>query len=732
MAEIAASIHEFGFTNPILADGENGIIAGHGRLLAARQLGMTTVPVIELAGMSETQKRAYIIADNKLALNAGWDTELLALELGRLKDLGFDVALTGFSEEELAGLLSLGTAGLTDPDEVPPLPEDPASRTGDLWLLGSHRLLCGDSTRADDVAWVLGSVKPHLMITDPPFGVNYDPSWRNQRGLNHSDRKLGLVENDDRADWREAWALYEGDVAYVWHATWFTSTVQASLEASGFEIRAQIIWAKDRFALSRGHYHWQHEPCQPADTMIQKVIERGAGSQPAKIEEVPIRHSARATSSFPTTLTKASFAVADARSRGSVERQYSGLMHSISAAGRVTRATPEHRFSVRLNPDAADKQLVYLMRRGDWWRVGRVGLFNSRGFGLSTRLADNKAEEAWIVSVHDTTREAQCAEQVLSCRYGIPTTHWEVDRWAKAPERARSPEMIEAIYAKLDLSALAARATLLLRDHRLERDRPLIMAGERLIFSRKATQLVRACNVVAEIMQIPMPVAGGEFAWVTVTGNDAAPFSGPVYSMDVDRDLHYIADGLVTHNCWYTVRGTAHWKGDRSQSTLWQIPSREDRGHGHGTQKPVECMRRPMLNNSSPGQAVYEPFCGSGTTIIAAETIGRVCHAIEISPAYVDVAVTRWQEFTGKAATLADDGRSFAEVAAERRATGSTAHALNDGDIGAGVEGGCGRPSGACSRASSRVDVGLLRAPPGSGECAASGSPAASRPPPSR
>ena len=246
---------------------------------------------------------------------------------------------------------------------------------------------------------MLDGVKPHLLVADPPYGVDYRPDWRGRAGVNANTGKMGRVTNDDRADWREAWALFPGDVAYVWHAGRFASTVQASLEASGFEIRAQIIWAKDRFALSRGHYHYQHEPC------------------------------------------------------------------------------------------------------------------------------------------------------------------------------------------------------------------------------------------------------------------------------------------------WYAARGTAHWKGDRSQSTLWNIPSREDRGHGHGTQKPVECMRRPMLNNSSPGQAVYEPFCGSGTSIIAAETIGRSCHAIEISPAYVDVAITRWQEFTGKTATLAEDGRSFAEVTAERRATGSTAHALNDGDIGAGMGG---------------------------------------------
>ena len=142
VAEIAASIREFGWTNPILVDGENGIIAGHGRLLAARKLGMKTVPVIELAGLSEAQKRAYIIADNKLALNAGWDNELLALELGELQGLGFDLALTGFSEDELAGLLLVGTAGLTDPDEVPPLPDEPVSR----------RATCGSSARTGSSA----------------------------------------------------------------------------------------------------------------------------------------------------------------------------------------------------------------------------------------------------------------------------------------------------------------------------------------------------------------------------------------------------------------------------------------------------------------------------------------------------------------------------------------------------------------------------------------------------
>ncbi|NMC48634.1 MAG: site-specific DNA-methyltransferase [Desulfovibrio sp.] len=127
--------------------------------------------------------------------------------------------------------------------------------------------------------------------------------------------------------------------------------------------------------------------------------------------------------------------------------------------------------------------------------------------------------------------------------------------------------------------------------------------------------------------------------------------------MDVDKDLHYVADGLVTHNCWYAVKGQAHWSGDRKQVTVWNIPSKgQDADTIHGTQKPVECMKRPMENNSSPGQAVYEPFSGSGTTIIAAEITGRACLAMELNPAYVDVAVKRWEDFTGEKAVL-EEGR---------------------------------------------------------------------------
>jgi ParB-like chromosome segregation protein Spo0J len=170
VAQIAASIREFGFTNPILVDGQNGIIAGHGRLLAARKLGVSEVPVIELAGLSEAQKRAYILADNKLALNAGWDTEMLAIEFGDLAGLGFDLSLTGFGDDELASILNSGNPGLTDPDEIPEVPKEPVSRPGDVWLLGKHRLVCGDSTNRDDVALALGTVAPHLMVTAAAHG----------------------------------------------------------------------------------------------------------------------------------------------------------------------------------------------------------------------------------------------------------------------------------------------------------------------------------------------------------------------------------------------------------------------------------------------------------------------------------------------------------------------------------------------------------------------------------
>ena len=169
--QIAASIKEWGWTNPILVDEEGGIIAGHGRVLAALKLGIKDVPTMTASGWTDAQKRAYILADNQLALNAGWDMDLLKVELSDLDDMEFDVDLIGFDGDFLANILNDPTEGLTDPDEVPEVPDDPITQEGDVWILGNHRIICGDSTSADTVDKLLNGVKPHLMVTDPPYGV---------------------------------------------------------------------------------------------------------------------------------------------------------------------------------------------------------------------------------------------------------------------------------------------------------------------------------------------------------------------------------------------------------------------------------------------------------------------------------------------------------------------------------------------------------------------------------
>jgi ParB-like chromosome segregation protein Spo0J len=196
VAQIAASIAEFGFVNPVLVDAAGVLVAGHGRVMAAKRLGMAAVPAIRLAHLTEAQARALRLADNQIALNSGWDEALLAAEIARIRDEAVvDLDVLGFSGMELDRLLaavSVETAGALpagDPDApAPEPPEDPVSRPGDLWRLGPHRLLCGDATSAADVARLLAGMRPHLMVTDPPYGVNYDPEWRNEAGVSTTIR----------------------------------------------------------------------------------------------------------------------------------------------------------------------------------------------------------------------------------------------------------------------------------------------------------------------------------------------------------------------------------------------------------------------------------------------------------------------------------------------------------------------------------------------------------------
>lgn len=264
VAKIAASMAKFSWTVPCLVADDGELIAGHGRALAAGMLGLKDMPVIRLSHLDEAERRAYRIADNKLTELGEWDEAMLRDEIAGLLVEDFDPSLLGITDEDLDALLrdpdQVEGGAVEGEDDVPEPPATPVSVAGDLWQLGSHRLICGDSTSADVVGRLLGDVKPLLMVTDPPYGVDYDPSWRNEVGA-AKIKRTGKVLNDPRADWRDVWALFPGDVAYVWHGALHSSTVAESLVAAGFAVRSQIIWAKDRLVLSRGDYHWQHEPC---------------------------------------------------------------------------------------------------------------------------------------------------------------------------------------------------------------------------------------------------------------------------------------------------------------------------------------------------------------------------------------------------------------------------------------------------------------------------------------
>ena len=243
VAQIAGSIKEFGFTNPVLIDDDNGIIAGHGRVLAAQKIGSSDVPCIRLSHLSETQKRAYVIADNKLAMNAGWDDELLSLEIKDLKDLDFDISLTGFDEMEVSNLLKEVTEGKTDPDEVPEPPEEPVTKPGDLWLLGDHRVLCGDSTNPDDVKKLMNETRASLIHADPPYGMGKE--------------KDGVVNDNlyrEKLDkfQMEWWKLFrkhshDNSSAYIWGNApdlwrlWYKGGLADSEKIS---VRNEICWDK--------------------------------------------------------------------------------------------------------------------------------------------------------------------------------------------------------------------------------------------------------------------------------------------------------------------------------------------------------------------------------------------------------------------------------------------------------------------------------------------------------
>jgi site-specific DNA-methyltransferase (adenine-specific) len=263
VAQIAASIKEFGFRNPILVDGV-GIIAGHGRLMAAQKLGLDKVPTIDCSDMTESQKKAYIIADNKLALNAGWDNAMLTIEMQELEDEGFDLTLLGFDDKELDALLNVikGTDGLTDEDAIPETPIEPKTKLSDIYILGNHRLMCGDSTSIDAVEKLMNGQLADQLVTDPPYNIAYEGGSKKREQIKNDE----MADDEFRQFLKDVYiaanaVMKAGAVFYIWHADTEGYNFRGAAKDMGWKVRQTLIWNKDNSAFGRSDYHWKHEPC---------------------------------------------------------------------------------------------------------------------------------------------------------------------------------------------------------------------------------------------------------------------------------------------------------------------------------------------------------------------------------------------------------------------------------------------------------------------------------------
>ena len=260
--QIAGSIKEFGFTNPILLDVDNGVIAGHGRLMAADVLGLDEVPTITLEGLTEAQRKAYVIADNQLALNAGWDLDSLRIEVDRLTELDFDIDLLGFEDDFLSLLLDDTTEGLADEDAVPNVPESPVTAEGDVWILGNHRLMCGDSTSIDSLEMLCKNDLVDMWLTDPPYNIGYTGKTKDalkikNDSMSNDNFRQFLVDSCTAADA----VMKKGAVFYIWHADSEGYNFRGAVRDSGWKVRQCLIWKKHSLVIGRQDYHWKHEPC---------------------------------------------------------------------------------------------------------------------------------------------------------------------------------------------------------------------------------------------------------------------------------------------------------------------------------------------------------------------------------------------------------------------------------------------------------------------------------------
>ena len=262
VAQIAASIKEWGWTTPVLVDEDGEIIAGHGRVMAARKLGIEEVPTMTASGWTKAQKQAYVLADNQLPQNAGWDMDLLSVEMKDLDADGFDLSLIGFGDDMLANMLVDETEGLTDEDAVPDVPETPVTVLGDVWLLGDHRLMCGDSTSIDALEALCGEHRADVWLTDPPYNVAYEGATKDKLKIQNDD-----MDNDTfRQFLRDAYSAADavmkpGAVFYIWHADSEGYNFRGAAVDVGWTVRQCLIWKKSSLVMGRQDYQWMHEPC---------------------------------------------------------------------------------------------------------------------------------------------------------------------------------------------------------------------------------------------------------------------------------------------------------------------------------------------------------------------------------------------------------------------------------------------------------------------------------------
>ena len=672
---------EVGFVDALmvreLPDGALQIVDGH---LRAETTPDSVVPVL-VVDLDDKEAEKVLATFDPLSAMAEPDENQLK-EL--LKGIETDSEALAALLDELAIEANKGIVAQILEDEVPEPPDEAITKPGDLIILGNHRLLCGDSGKPEDLDKLLGGQVIHMVNTDPPYNVNVEPasnsadtggqrpgkrpqhtpSWRSldgqrARGIKpprqseappkkttaKGRRLMGdFVSDEEFAKKLLAWfgnisrVLVPGRCFYLWGGYANIANYPPALAATDLYMSQCLIWVKGHPVITRKDYMGDHEWCQPPETQVLT---------PAGSVSIRSLHDGDKVVSFSRN-SAVLVGLRDGHVVQTTSRNYDGPLYEVVVGSNKTWSTSGHIWTVKLTPQAASMWCVYLMRRGSWWRVGKSKLLSTWGFGLKHRMFTEGGEDGWILSVHGSNAEAAVAVQSIATRYGIPTTFWR-----ECSQSKRTSAQISQIYECLDLRELSLGAFQALEDHHRCLDHPFVSHGNtRAKYGRRVPLTVRACNLLPGVMAIPQPEKGQRCQWVPLRAIDVQPYRGPVYSMAVDRYRHYVADGLVTHNCFYGWRkGAAHeFFGANNITDVWQVKKVSPQKMVHLTEKPVELAARAMQYSSRSGENVLDLFGGSGSTLVAAEQTERKAFLMELDPLYCDVIVERYEKFSGKKA----------------------------------------------------------------------------------